>query len=89
MPSALGAWNLGHWTFREVPREPILSTDASSGLREAFPVMVLSQENFITEHTHAHPLPKKCILESAENLFYDLKEVIHTVLGGGESIRPL
>ena len=47
-------------------------------MREAFPMMALSQENFITEHTPAHPLPKKYILESAENLFYDLKEVIHT-----------
>ena len=78
MPPALGAWNLGHWTIREVPHEPILSTDTSSGLREAFPMMALSQENFITERTPAHPLPKKFILESAENLFYDLKEVIHT-----------
>ena len=41
-------------------------------------MMALSQENFITERTPAHPLPKKFILESAENLFYDLKEVIHT-----------
>ena len=61
----------------------MLSTDASSGLREAFLMMVLSQENFITEHTRAQS-PNIYILESAEKLFYDFKEDVHAGSWGKE-----